>query len=70
MTFVNQRLLDKLKASSRVTCSDLLDGIFWSMIMAGINPHRFSLAGAFESAFAVKFYGPSVSQEQVLVVLP
>src|SRR5437870_2581811 len=35
--------------------------------MACINPHRLGLAGALESALAVEFYRPSVSDEHVLV---
>src|SRR5688572_25823260 len=35
--------------------------------MAGINPHRFGLPSALESALAIKVYGSSVGNEHVLV---
>jgi len=37
------------------------------MVMASINPHRFGLPSALESALAVKVYGSTVGNEHVLV---
>ena len=41
--------------------------MFLSVLVACVNPHRLAFAGALESALAVKFNRPSVSNERVLV---
>src|SRR5882672_7694524 len=42
-------------------------GMFSSVVMACINPHRLGLPGAIESTLAVKVYRTAVGDEHVLV---
>ncbi|SRR5258705_13742463 len=39
----------------------------WSMVMAGINPHRFGFAGTDKAALLVKFNCASIGYQDVLM---
>src|SRR5438128_5216711 len=46
---------------------DRFGGIFWSVIMTFVNPHRFGLASALKSALAVEIQSPSIGNKHVLM---